>query len=322
MTILLCHEKVNAHVKWVYPPPRPADDVKNFPCGANSVWGSGPVTEMSVGLNEVIFDEFICHRGDMVRIALSMGSDNNYDSHVLLDRLPHNDLCGTTTNDFMAVNVTLPDVDCVTNECSMQIIQVMTSKFKGQTCSNPNEIASLCGGGGRMYYSCARVKIQGAAPSLPVFFNDFYGSPLPVDYEWPLVEDWCRDNREVPWKMCGTTRQAEFIEPPAPSPSPSRFLSPTGTESTPPAPSIAPSTNVPTISPEGRVSSTSAPTISPNGQVPTVPTRAPTGTESTQPAPSIAPWTGAPLTSKAIPNPSAFLCYSIGLWIVALLWTM
>lgn len=204
----------HAHVQWIYPAPRPSTDVKTFPCGGNAEWNNGPITRLAVGINEVIFDEFICHSGDMVRIALSMDNDTGYDQTVLLDRLPHNDLCGTSSdNDFMAVNITLPNVDCIQNECSLQIIQVMASKFKGDTCKNPSGIAEQCGQYGRMYYSCARVEIAGDASSLPMSLNDYYGSEVPVDYEWPLVSDWCRDsNSNDPWRTCQATPQAQFLD--------------------------------------------------------------------------------------------------------------
>lgn len=208
--ILLLLSGVYGHVRWEIPAPRPSTEVKAFPCGDNSEWGVGPVTRMAVGMNEVVFDEFLCHAGDMVRIALSMHNDGQYDNHVLLDRLPHNDLCGTTANNLMAVNITLPNVDCINNECSLQIIQVMASKFIGQTCDNPSGIAQLCGGAGRMYYSCARVEIAGTASSLPTVFNDYYGSDSPVDYEWPLVAEWCQSSITEPWRTCLPTRQAEF----------------------------------------------------------------------------------------------------------------
>jgi hypothetical protein len=163
------------------------------------------VTTLEVGVNQVVFDEYICHAGDMVRIALSMGSDDNYGQHVLLDRLPHNDMCSQSSNRNMAVNITIPDVDCVTTECSLQIIQVMSSKFRGSSCQNPEGIAGTCGGSGRMYYSCARVQIEGTTNALllPTTFTDFYGASAPVDYEWPLVADWCRDSPAVPWQICG-----------------------------------------------------------------------------------------------------------------------
>lgn len=200
---------VDAHVRWVDPLPRPSSSIKGYPCGYNSAWGVGPITTLEVGRNEVVFDEFVCHNGDMVRIALSMGNDNEYDEHVLLDRLPHNDQCSQVdeSKNMMAVNITIPDVDCVSNECSLQIIQVMSSKFRGSSCQNPGGIPELCGGGGRMYYSCARVRIEGSTPTIPNIFNDFYGAPSPVDYEWPLTADWCRNDEKDHWQLRVTGEQ-------------------------------------------------------------------------------------------------------------------
>jgi len=235
---------VSAHVRWVYPVPRPASDVKEFPCGANAAgWeddGASPVTILKPGMNEVIFDEFVCHTGDMVRIALSHGgNDDRYDDYVLLDRLPHNDLCSTSVQRHMAVNITLPantnEIDCSSTGlgCSLQIIQVMTSKFKGSTCNNPSQIPEQCGGYGRMYFSCARIQIldennDNSSSSSSSnnnnnnnnneivtagVFNDFYGATSPVDYEWPLADDWCRNKEEEPWRLCDTTITPQAIFP-------------------------------------------------------------------------------------------------------------
>jgi hypothetical protein len=38
---------------------------------------------------------------------------------------------------------------------------------------------------------------------LPTTFTDYYGASAPVDYEWPLVADWCRESPAVPWRICG-----------------------------------------------------------------------------------------------------------------------
>lgn len=208
ITVFVSHpERIAAHVVWAYPAPRPSSDVKAFPCGQGSVWDEGPITELSVGSNELVFDEFICHRGDMVRIAISMHNDDSYDEHVLLDRLPHNDLCNDDENPLMAVNVTIPDVDCVSNECSLQIIQVMASKFRGSTCENPSGIANMCGRFGWMYFSCARVRIAGQLATIPKTFVDYYGELSPVGYTWPLETEWYRNSPEDVWRLNPTNAQ-------------------------------------------------------------------------------------------------------------------
>lgn len=202
--------EVHGHVRWIYPPPRPSSSTKSYPCGKGSEFSTGPVTTLKVGMNEVIFDEFICHTGDMIRIAISMGDDYSYDDHVLLDRLPHNDMCGRTgSNDYHAVNITVPNIDCVNNKCSLQILQVMASKFPWTSCANPSGISQMCGSLEHMYYSCAMVKIAGTAKTIPTIFNDFYGSKTPVAYKYPLASTWNRDAISGNWKLSGSTPQAK-----------------------------------------------------------------------------------------------------------------
>jgi hypothetical protein len=201
---------VHGHVNWIYPPPRPSSSTKSYPCGQDSSFSTGPVTTLKVGMNEVVFDEFVCHTGDMVRIAISMGDDYSYDDHVLLDRLPHNDKCDQNGGkNYHAVNITVPNVDCVNNQCSLQIIQVMSSKFAGTSCANPSGISKMCGSTGHMYYSCAKVRIAGTAKTIPTIFNDFYGSKTPVAYKWPLAANWNRDTVSGNWKLSGPTPQAK-----------------------------------------------------------------------------------------------------------------
>jgi len=319
--LLLTFCVVDAHVRWVDPAARPADDVKSYPCGTHAApWATGPVTVLQPGLNQVVFDEFVCHSGDMVRIALSMGSDDDYDEHVLLDRLPHNDLCGTSANNWMAVNITIPNVDCaVENECSLQIIQIMASKFRGSSCANPSQISQQCGGDGRMYYSCARVAIAGTAPILPAVFNDFYGAESPVDYEWPLTADWCRggdDDDDEPWQVCGTTRQASFDDDDDDESFTSGSIDP-ATTAVPISSSAAPmtfapstrnpTTKAPTSVPTASISITdkswspslSSTTLNPTTRTPTtaVPSALPSATQQPRPADDAAvvePWSATP----------------------------
>ena len=206
----------HAHVVWVDPAPRPSNDVKNYPCGGGSVWDVGPITDLQVGTNEVIFDEFVCHAGDMARIAIAMHNDDGYDNHVLLDRLPHNDQCNRRLdNNLMAVNITIPDVDCVNNECSLQVMQVMSSKFPESSCENPGGISQSCGDRGFMYFSCARVRIPGTLSEMPRQFADFYGAEAPVAYKWPLATEWTQDASTDIWRLSDGWQdpKAVVIEP-------------------------------------------------------------------------------------------------------------
>eukprot|EP00343_Euplotes_focardii_P010149 CAMPEP_0205826304 /NCGR_PEP_ID=MMETSP0206-20130828/28253_1 /ASSEMBLY_ACC=CAM_ASM_000279 /TAXON_ID=36767 /ORGANISM="Euplotes focardii, Strain TN1" /LENGTH=88 /DNA_ID=CAMNT_0053126117 /DNA_START=27 /DNA_END=290 /DNA_ORIENTATION=+ len=74
-----------AHVMWLWPEPRVDSDFgfqKQSPCGEGLTdkWGADtPWTTMQPGRNTLKFRETIEHLGSPYRIAISVGTDANYD---------------------------------------------------------------------------------------------------------------------------------------------------------------------------------------------------------------------------------------------------
>ena len=108
--------------------------------------------------------------GSPYRLALSFESDDYFDTHVLLDQIPHNE--DGETDKYHRVWVDIPNVDCVNRNCSLQLIQVMTDKFEG-TCA-PEELSEMCNCNNCVYFSCANIEIQGDSTVWPPV--DFYTS--------------------------------------------------------------------------------------------------------------------------------------------------
>jgi len=118
-------------------------------------WVSGqPTTTLAPGELTVHWEEFINHYGAPFRIAISVGSDSNYDNLILIDHLPHMDVTGTPQYIF---NITIPNINCP--QCSLQLMNPMSSSC----CSYPNTLGSntVCYG---VYHSCANINITGTIP--------------------------------------------------------------------------------------------------------------------------------------------------------------
>ncbi len=86
-----------------------------------------------------MWEESIEHRGSPWRFAISINDDSNYESHILLNHIPHNDGEGPRTSRnylFYALTLEIPDIDCPS--CSLQMINPMTDKISGGgTCNFP-----------------------------------------------------------------------------------------------------------------------------------------------------------------------------------------
>eukprot|EP00211_Chloroparvula_japonica_P009564 CAMPEP_0119132348 /NCGR_PEP_ID=MMETSP1310-20130426/11790_1 /TAXON_ID=464262 /ORGANISM="Genus nov. species nov., Strain RCC2339" /LENGTH=171 /DNA_ID=CAMNT_0007122975 /DNA_START=145 /DNA_END=657 /DNA_ORIENTATION=- len=162
---------------WADPAPRSQSNggLKDWPCGAGltDVFEDVPTTTLSPGVQTVLFTETIAHTGSPYRIAFTYESDTRYDSYVLFDHIPHNEVGATPK--VHAVNVTIPNVACTAEaRCALQLIQVMTDKFT-EPCP-PSELPNSCGQIGFAYFSCANVIIDGDIP--PSSLDPFYASYL------------------------------------------------------------------------------------------------------------------------------------------------
>jgi hypothetical protein len=121
----------------------------------------------------VVFEESIAHKGSPFRIALSREGEDEYESCILLDHIPHNDanspvfgVESTYTKTY--VTITIPDVQCT--RCSLQLVNPMTDKLAGAgmanctydaTCTNCPDKPGTCFS---VYHSCANVRINGRTP--------------------------------------------------------------------------------------------------------------------------------------------------------------
>jgi len=179
--ILFILNVTDGHVVIKHPAPRydQFDELKQYPCGSNNQYNAfsmGGTTDLIPGVQEFTFRETINHNGAPYRIAISFKNDDNFDDHVLLDNIPHNDQGSTKLNGKLhRVTVDVPDVDCVSINCSVQIVQVMTDKFDG--ICQPSDLANSCGNKFFVYFSCANVNINGTqnADSIDPFYRSYKG---------------------------------------------------------------------------------------------------------------------------------------------------
>ena len=156
--VLIIAVPAAAHVRLESPASRYGDEMKAGPCGLRGGLRTTRVTTVRPGQDvTVVFDETIDHPG-YFRIAFDAAGDshlgapiwngssfvNPSDVHVLLDRIANPP--GLTHG---AVRVTLPDVEC--NECTLQLVQVMTDKppFDGVD---------------DFYYQCADLRLSSTEP--------------------------------------------------------------------------------------------------------------------------------------------------------------
>jgi len=169
------------HMRWRCPAPRSdSTGIKNpYPCGAQTGNWTGPVTRIAPGLLTIYFEESISHKGAPFRIALSIVDDSNYDQHLLVDHIPHNDAGpdpiydNPSTYKQYKLTVNIPNINCP--RCSLSIVNPMTDKIPiGDSCTyplGPNMCRSV-------YHSCANVIITGTI------------SPPNWDYEYNPPPNW------------------------------------------------------------------------------------------------------------------------------------
>lgn len=161
VALLLAVQQTWAHSRWICPKPRSSDSgLKVGSCGGvGSITDASIQTTLAPGPFTVYFQETVFHRGAPFRIALSVPGQDNYESCVLLDHIPHFD--GGAANRIYGITVTIPDIDC--SNCALQLIQFMTDKVAGQCTFNPADTTNFANGQcGSNYFSCANVKITGS----------------------------------------------------------------------------------------------------------------------------------------------------------------
>ncbi|MEW5849880.1 MAG: SCE4755 family polysaccharide monooxygenase-like protein [Myxococcota bacterium] len=151
--LLLVSQDLHAHARLVWPTPRSqSDSLKTAPCG--NVAPGTEREELVAGTQlEVSFEETINHPG-WFRLALGTADDEGFDENIILDDIPHSNV-GTATRSNPRpydVTITVPNTPC--EECTLQLIQVMTEGPDPTTTSGYPE-----------YYSCADIRIVAGSSS-------------------------------------------------------------------------------------------------------------------------------------------------------------
>jgi hypothetical protein len=111
---------------------------------------------------------------------LSSGNDTGYNTHVLLDHVPHNDLKIPVASDsgykVYFLNVNIPDIACT--DCALQVINPMTDKIAdGAVCTLPGNCTTKT----NIYTSCADISISGTTA-----FGDYNWAYSPEN--WPYTD--------------------------------------------------------------------------------------------------------------------------------------
>jgi hypothetical protein len=116
--------EISAHTLWTCPPPRSTSSgLKVGPCGGVGAINDtvSPKTVVYPGQLVVSWQEPVFHTGAPFRIALSVPGEDNYESCVLVNHIPHDDAGSANQVYYMTINI--PDIYC--EDCGLQIIQVV-----------------------------------------------------------------------------------------------------------------------------------------------------------------------------------------------------
>lgn len=200
------------------PAPRHDDDdlLKEYPCGEDGQYNAfdmGPSTVLQPGWQPLVFRETVNHDGSPFRLALSVQNDDGYDTHVLMDQIPHLDdgtTASTSPDDdkYHRVWVDIPDINCT--QCGIQVIQIMVDKFymTGIDVCPPEELENNCGNDGYVYYSCSNVQIGGQVPAreLSEFYVSVDGATEPAGWSY-LNGTWVESEDGV-YEMPGQSDQS------------------------------------------------------------------------------------------------------------------
>ncbi len=149
-TLLAFSQSAFSHTRWdLNGPVKPRTSATGLkepaPCGGAARTTNAAVLQSGSTIN-VQFEETINHPG-YFRIAFSSASDVGFDQNILVANIPE-----VTASRFYTQSITLPDIEC--NDCTLQLIQVMTDR-------NPPT----------NYYSCADIQLT-ASGTLPPPVND------------------------------------------------------------------------------------------------------------------------------------------------------
>jgi len=209
---LACFYLALGHMRWKCPSPRAeSTGIKTYPCGAQTGNWTGPITTITPGILTVYFEESISHKGAPFRIALSIFDDSNYDQHVLVDHIPHNDagpdpiFNNPSTYKQYKLTINIPNINCP--RCTLSIVNPMTDKIPiGDSCTYPTG-ANVCNS---VYHSCANVIILGTInpPQWDYVYNpppNWNYPPLHSPYTQETgtwVDGWLSGQSDIPHGVC------------------------------------------------------------------------------------------------------------------------
>jgi len=213
------------HMRFRCPIPRSEETgIKGpYPCGSQNDDWSGPVTTISPGPFTIYYEESISHRGAPFRVALSINDDTNYDLHVLVDHIPHNDappnpiFNDPSTYKQYRLTINIPNIDCP--RCTLSLINPMTDKIPiGSNCTYPKGTNNICAS---VYHSCANVVIKGSIP--PPQWQYEYNPPPHWTYPPPFSpytqevgtwnNGWLAGQNNVPVGECSTEMNIQNENP-------------------------------------------------------------------------------------------------------------
>jgi len=217
---------VAGHFRLRCPVPRSSSTaVKTVQCGTNP-FGSGQITTIAPGPFTIVWEELIDHIGSPFRIAISYNNDTLYDSLILLNHIPHNDIvspvCQDTGLKLYAMTIDIPNINCPS--CAIQVIQPMTDKIPaGTTCTLPG----TCTTNTNIYTSCADIVITGSIPVESFDFANFIAitpwaySSLPRTIygttesgTWNLTSGMLMNQTTTITGVCASNYYAAFVVPP------------------------------------------------------------------------------------------------------------
>jgi hypothetical protein len=213
LIVLFCADSASAHLALEFPVSRHGPNVlKEGPCGIQDSSRGNNISVFAPGDSiEVSWDEYINHPGHF-RIAFDESGENGFqepicldncdsrnmvieqqagDPSVLLDAIPD-----TPSGGLSSVTVKLPDIEC--DDCTLQVIQVMTDK-------PPYTI-----GGNDLYYQCADIVLTSSA--IYSNWNQILKMPIMLVNEDPLYNVRLQLDNQNRYSLLDYSTTMEFTE--------------------------------------------------------------------------------------------------------------
>jgi uncharacterized protein (TIGR03382 family) len=172
LAILVVPAAAAAHVRITSPTPRSSDQLKERHCGQTGSARANVQTFRPGSPLHLVWDEYIVHPG-WFRISFQQNGDtfeippasNGKTGSGAASNYPTEDLTGKTDpgtgsliiadrikHGTLSMDITLPSVEC--NDCTLQLIQMMTDKPPYATATTSDDI----------YFACVDLVLSATAP--------------------------------------------------------------------------------------------------------------------------------------------------------------